>query len=216
MISKEKNNMFNLPNKITLFRMIMMPVLIFFFLADFIPGNKLIALIIFFVSALSDMVDGYIARHYNMVTALGKLLDPIADKLLATTALCLLMVGNTSQDPILILPVGLTFMFIMLFRDYTVTGLRQFAQLRGVVIMADKVAKLKANFLYATLFYGLLIAFLKDVVTHATALLVLDIILYVLVAITSILIIISLVNYIIITIKYTKGKEELKFESNKI
>ena len=209
--------MFNLPNKITIFRMAMMPVLIFFFLAEFIkPWNYLIAVIIFLVSALSDMVDGYIARHYNMVTDLGKLLDPIADKLLATTALCLLMVGHSSFEPVLILPVGLTFMFIMLFRDYTVTGLRQFAQLRGVVIMADKIAKLKANFLYATLFYGLLISFLREIITHATVMLVLNIILYVLVAVTSILIIISLIDYIFVTIKNTKGKKELKFESNKI
>ena len=206
--------MFNLPNKITLFRMIMMPVLILVFLLDVIaPWNYLIALIIFFISALSDMVDGYIARHYNMVTDLGKLLDPIADKLLATTALCLLMVGG---EPVLVVPVGLTFMFIMLFRDYTVTGLRQFAQLRGVVIMADKIAKLKANFLYATLFYGLLISFLREVVTNATAMLVLNIILYVLVTVTSILILVSLVDYIFVTIKNTKGKKELKFESNKI
>lgn len=209
--------MFNLPNKITLFRMIMMPVLILIFLLDVLaPWNYLIALIIFFISALSDMVDGYIARHYNMVTDLGKLLDPIADKLLATTALCLLMVGNNSFEPVLILPVGLAFMFIMLFRDYTVTGLRQFAQLRGVVIMADKVAKLKANFLYATLFYGLLISFLREIVTNATAMLVLNIILYVLVAVTALLIIISLIDYIFVTIKNTKGKKELKFESNKI
>jgi phosphatidylglycerophosphate synthase len=104
----------------------------------------------------------------------------------------------------------------MLFRDYTVTGLRQFAQLRGVVIMADKVAKLKANFLYATLFYGLLISFLREIVTHATVMLVLNIILYVLVAVTSILIIVSLIDYIFVTIKNTKGKKELKFESNKI
>ena len=209
--------MFNLPNKITLFRMIMMPVLILVFLLDVLaPWNYLIALIIFFISALSDMVDGYIARHYNMVTDLGKLLDPIADKLLATTALCLLMVGNNSFEPVLILPVGLAFMFIMLFRDYTVTGLRQFAQLRGVVIMADKVAKLKANFLYATLFYGLLISFLREIVTNATAMLVLNIILYVLVAVTALLIIISLIDYIFVTIKNTKGKKELKFESNKI
>ena len=209
--------MFNLPNKITLFRMIMMPVLILVFLLDFMaPWNYLIALIIFFISALSDMVDGYIARHYNMVTDLGKLLDPIADKLLATTALCLLMVGNSSFEPVLVLPVGLTFMFIMLFRDYTVTGLRQFAQLRGVVIMADKVAKLKANFLYATLFYGLLVSFLREVVTNATAMLVLNIILYVLVTATCILIIVSLIDYIFVTIKNTKGKKELKFESNKI
>ena len=197
--------------------MIMMPVLILVFLLDVLaPWNYLIALIIFFISALSDMVDGYIARHYNMVTDLGKLLDPIADKLLATTALCLLMVGNNSFEPVLILPVGLAFMFIMLFRDYTVTGLRQFAQLRGVVIMADKVAKLKANFLYATLFYGLLISFLREIVTNATAMLVLNIILYVLVAVTALLIIISLIDYIFVTIKNTKGKKELKFESNKI
>ena len=209
--------MFNLPNKITIFRMIMMPVLILVFLLDVLaPWNYLIALIIFFISALSDMVDGYIARHYNMVTDLGKLLDPIADKLLATTALCLLMVGNATFEPVLILPVGLAFMFIMLFRDYTVTGLRQFAQLRGVVIMADKVAKLKANFLYATLFYGLLVAYLREIIINTTAMFVLNVILYVLVAITSILIIISLVNYVIITIKNTKGKKELKFESNKI
>ena len=151
--------MMNVPNKISITRICLMPVFILFFLLPY-TWSKFLALGIFILAAISDCIDGYIARKYNLVTDLGKFLDPIADKLLATTGLIMLIVGT---DPIIPMPYGIIVMFIMILRDYEVTGIRQIGQLKGVIIAADKVAKIKANFLYATLVYGLLISCLKTI-----------------------------------------------------
>ena len=82
----------NLPNKLTVLRMVLIPFMMFFYLASFIPHGigKIVALVIFIVAALTDMLDGKIARKYNLVTNLGKFLDPIADKILTASALFML------------------------------------------------------------------------------------------------------------------------------
>lgn len=185
----------NIPNKISLTRICLMPVFIAVFLLNF-PYAKFVALGLFIIAAISDAVDGYIARKYNMVTDLGKFLDPIADKLLATTGLILLIVG---QNPIIPMPYGVIVMFIMILRDYEVTGLRQIAQLKGRIIAADKVAKVKANSLYATLVYGLLIAALRDIEVVATSAFMtyFTLVFYIFVGITACLIIISGIVYLV-------------------
>ena len=77
----------NLPNKITCARVILIPFFLLFLLVEQIPGNRIIALVIFVVASLTDMVDGKIARSRNLVTDFGKFLDPLADKLLVCSAL---------------------------------------------------------------------------------------------------------------------------------
>ena len=204
----------NIPNKISLFRIILMPFFIAFALLDF-PGSKFIALGIFIIAAISDAVDGHIARKYNMVTDLGKFLDPIADKLLATTGLLLLITGC---NPIIPMPYGIIVMFVMILRDYEVTGLRQLAQLKGVIIAADKVAKIKANFLYATLVYGLLINGLRSIEVVATSafLKYFTLVFYVFVGITTALIITSGLVYLINNVSVFKAKDvETKKEVKK-
>ncbi len=185
----------NIPNKISLTRILLMPVFIVFSLLSF-PYSKFIALGIFIIAAISDAIDGHIARKYNLITDLGKFLDPIADKLLATTGLILLIVG---ENPIIPMPYGIIVMFIMILRDYEVTGLRQIGQLKGKVIAADKVAKVKANFLYATLVYGLLIAGLRDIdsIANTEFMKYFTLVFYVFVGITSCLIIISGIVYLV-------------------
>lgn len=185
----------NIPNKISLTRICLMPVFIAVYLLNF-PYAKFVALGLFIIAAISDAVDGYIARKYNMVTDLGKFLDPIADKLLATTGLILLIVG---ENPIIPMPYGIIVMFIMILRDYEVTGLRQIAQLKGRIIAADKVAKVKANSLYATLVYGLLIAALRDIkaVASSAFMTYFTLVFYVFVGITACLIIISGTVYLV-------------------
>ena len=89
----------NLPNKLSLLRIILIPFMLFFYLATFVPYGKIIALAIFIIAALTDMLDGKIARKYNLVTNLGKLLDPIADKLLVMSALLLVVVDYTIPHP---------------------------------------------------------------------------------------------------------------------
>lgn len=171
-----------------------MPIFIALFLVSF-PGSKFVALGIFVIAAVSDCLDGYIARKYNLVTDLGKFLDPIADKLLATTGLVMLIIG---ANPIIPMPYGIVVMFIMILRDYEVTGLRQVGQLKGRIIAADKVAKIKANFLYSTLVYGLLISALRDieVVNNSEFMKYFTLVFYVFVGITTCLIALSGIVYL--------------------
>ena len=198
----------NLPNKISIARILLMPVFITFSLLSF-PYSKFIALAIFIIAAASDALDGYIARKYNLVTDLGKFLDPIADKLLATTGLVLLIVG---ENPIIPMPYGVIVIFIMLLRDYEVTGLRQIGQLKNRIIAADKVAKIKANFLYCTLVYGLLISALREITSIAGSefLRYFTLVFYVFVGITACLILISGVVYLVNNFSVFKENTEEK------
>lgn len=183
----------NIPNSISLTRICLMPVFIVFALLPY-SWAKFVALGIFIVAAVSDALDGHIARKYNLVTDLGKFLDPIADKLLATTGLIILIVGS---NPIIPMPYGVIVMFVMILRDYEVTGLRQIGQLKGRIISADKVAKVKANFLYATLVYGLLINALRNLngVAGSEFLKYFTLVFYVFVGITTCLIALSGIVY---------------------
>ncbi len=186
----------NTPTKITFTRILLMPVMVFFYLADFIPYNlgKLFALIILIAGIFTDFLDGYLARKNNQVTNMGKFLDPLADKLLAATAITLLITGT---NPVIPTIAGVIFMFINLQRDYVITGFRQMGQLKNIIIAADKLGKIKAIVLYITLSFGLLIAYLRyfAFMTGSVAT-VFNIILYVLIGITSALMIISEITYI--------------------
>ena len=136
----------NLPNKISLARIALIPVFIAFYYLTMIPHNYLYATIIFAVAAFTDFLDGYIARKYNLVTDLGKFLDPIADKVLVLTAMILMLTG-VSIGPLGggILPavsggVGIS---IILARELIVSSFRMVAASKKVVIAADKLGKIK-------------------------------------------------------------------------
>ena len=146
----------NLPNKITLLRIALIPVfMIFAFpypefmqsisfpgLSFLVKYSDLIALILFVVAASTDAVDGHIARKYNLVTDFGKFLDPIADKLLVTAALLALMCVDK---------VYAWATMIILIREFIVTGLRLVADTKGIVIAAGQLGKLKTVFQTAAL-----------------------------------------------------------------
>lgn len=201
----------NLPNRITITRILLMPVFIALFLVSF-PGSKFVALGIFLIAAISDALDGYIARKYSLVTDLGKFLDPIADKLLATTGLIMLITG---ANPIIPMPYGIIVMFVMILRDYEVTGLRQIGQLKGRIIAADKVAKIKANFLYFTLVYGLLISALREITINVDFMKYFTLVFYFFVGITTCLIALSGIVYLANNISVFKDdKAEEKVTEN--
>ncbi|MDU4696239.1 MULTISPECIES: CDP-diacylglycerol--glycerol-3-phosphate 3-phosphatidyltransferase [Paenibacillus] len=137
----------NLPNRITLTRIFMIPVMLVFLLVDAgwlsyeltlaeysLPINQLIAAVLFIVAASTDGIDGYIARKYNLVTNLGKLLDPLADKLLVGTVLIGLVSLGKCDAWIAV---------IIIAREFAVTGLREVALLEGSVIAASKWGKAK-------------------------------------------------------------------------
>lgn len=135
----------NLANKITIARIFLVPVVLFFLLvnvnlgsftlSDFtITYTQVIAVLIFIIAASTDGVDGYIARKNNLVTNLGKLLDPLADKLLVASVLIALVEMDKLSALIAI---------IIISREFAVTGLRQIALLEGKVVAASTWGKWK-------------------------------------------------------------------------
>ena len=123
-------------NKITIFRMILVPVFMCLLLIDS-TACKMWALAIFIIASVSDWADGYIARHYNQVTNFGKFMDPIADKLLTTAAyLALLETGRITW-------IGSVAVMIIFLREMMVSGLRMIAAANGKVIAASMFGKIK-------------------------------------------------------------------------
>lgn len=141
----------NLPNKITLTRIFMIPVFVLFFYLDVLNGwNFLIAAIIFLLAASTDALDGHIARSRGLVTNLGKFLDPIADKVLVSTAFILLL---TRPEALEVLWLGEWVMIyagicvaVILARELIVSGFRMVAASAGLVLAADMVGKVKTTF----------------------------------------------------------------------
>lgn len=124
----------NLPNKLTLLRMCLIPVFLLFLLWEGLPNNYLWALLIFAAASITDTLDGQIARRRGLVTDFGKFMDPLADKLLVMSAL----VGFVD-----VMDVPPTVIIVILAREFLVTALRTLAADNGVVIAADGWGKLK-------------------------------------------------------------------------
>lgn len=125
----------NLPNKLTILRVIMIPFFVVFLLADVTgSADKWIALAIFCVASLTDMLDGKIARKQNLVTNFGKFMDPLADKLLVCTALICL----TSMDRL-----NVVVTLIIIAREFIISGFRLVASDNGIVIAASYWGKFK-------------------------------------------------------------------------
>lgn len=135
----------NLPNKLTILRVAMIP---FFILCGLLGGTLCgwLALAIFVAASLTDMLDGKIARKYNLVTDFGKFMDPLADKLLVTAALSLFVYDGRASVWIL---------FAVILREFTVTGLRLVAAGGGVVIAASMWGKVKTVIQMIVIIYTL-------------------------------------------------------------
>ena len=120
----------NAPNILTILRVLLIPVFIILLMNDY----YYISGIIFIFASLTDALDGYLARKYNLVTNFGKLMDPLADKLLVVSALiCLTVLGD----------IAYWMVIVILAREFTITGLRSVAASAGVVIAADWSGKIK-------------------------------------------------------------------------
>ena len=124
----------NLPNKLTMLRIVLIPVFLVFVLIESIPLHYLWAFVVFAAACITDTLDGNIARKRNLVTDFGKLMDPLADKLLVMSAL-------VSFIPVAGVPVWVV--VLILGREFMVTSLRLIAAGKGVVIAADKWGKIK-------------------------------------------------------------------------
>src|SRR3954449_10642199 len=123
----------NVPNVLTLLRIVAVPVLVVVLLGAF-PGGDAVAAAVFALAAISDGLDGYIARSRGSVTTFGKLMDPLADKLLVTAAL----VALVSLDRL-----AAWVAMVIIAREFAVTGLRAIAAERGIVISASWLGKVK-------------------------------------------------------------------------
>ena len=128
----------NLPNKLTILRMIMIPV---FLVVLYIPGlgmaGNIAAAAIFILASITDFLDGKIARKYNLVTNFGKFMDPLADKLLVCSAMiCLIQTGQLAAWIVV----------IIIAREFIISGFRLIASDNGVVIAASYWGKFKTTF----------------------------------------------------------------------
>ena len=128
----------NLPNKLTILRMIMIvPFVVFMLVPIGWAAGKWIALALFVIASLTDLLDGKIARKYNLVTTFGKFMDPLADKLLVCSALiCLVELGR--------IPAWIV--IIIISREFIISGFRLVASDKGVVIAASWWGKFKTTF----------------------------------------------------------------------
>jgi CDP-diacylglycerol--glycerol-3-phosphate 3-phosphatidyltransferase len=132
-IPPDKRDIFNLPNSVSMARIGVIPVLFALLLA---PGfvMSLVITALFIVAALTDLLDGYIARRYEIVTPMGKLLDPIADKLIVNTAMIMMI-------PIGRIPAWIV--AVIIIRDFAVDGIRSIASAEGIIIQASPLGKRK-------------------------------------------------------------------------
>ncbi|MEE1009661.1 MAG: CDP-diacylglycerol--glycerol-3-phosphate 3-phosphatidyltransferase [Agathobacter sp.] len=176
----------NLPNKLTMFRVILIPFFVFFLMAPYFEGyGNYIAVAIFIVASLTDLFDGKIARKYNLVTNFGKFMDPLADKLLVSSAMICLVELEMLPSWIVI---------IIIAREFIISGFRLVASDNGVVIAASYWGKFKTTFQML-----MVIVLILDLPYKAF-----DIIGVILIWIATILTIVSLIDYIV------KNKDVLK------
>jgi len=134
----------NLPNKLTIFRVILIPFFMVFIIFPILPEvwSRIIAAAIFIIASFTDMLDGMIARKYNLVTDLGKFLDPLADKLLVFGGMLSILVHNS--DDKIFTSIFVWVVFIFLTRELAVTSLRLMAVNKsGKVIAAGMLGKIK-------------------------------------------------------------------------
>ena len=144
----------NLPNKLTVLRVILVPFFVFFLLYDFIPHHNLIALVIFAAASYTDHLDGKIARRDNLITNFGKFMDPLADKILVISALICFVASGT---------VSPWFLILITFREFAVTSIRLVASSgKGKVIAANIWGKLKTVSQIVAIIIITLCAYLKE------------------------------------------------------
>lgn len=124
----------NLPNKLTVLRVILVPFFVLFMLWEAVPHNNLIALVLFGVASFTDFLDGHIARKHNLVTNFGKFMDPLADKIMVMAALiCFVALGSINPSVVI----------LIMFREFAITSIRLVAASTGQVIAANNWGKAK-------------------------------------------------------------------------
>ena len=194
----------NLPNKITLTRILLIPFVIFFYVASFIPYGRFVSAGLFMIACYTDFLDGHIARKRGLVTDQGKFFDTIADTVLIMTGMVLIISvplrgAVAAAQPIILTSIC---MIIMLAREFIISALRQIAAAKGKVLAAEKSGKIKAAVQDVTIsLYMLYAAFVADtellIGASNTANAVINIILLVLLVTSTLLTITSGIGYLV-------------------
>lgn len=173
--------MMNLPNKLTIFRCILIPFFVYFLLYTQMPYGKTIAGVLFLIACFTDALDGFLARKYHWITNFGKLMDPLADKILVCSALICFLALHW---------VPVWFVLIIIAREFIISGIRLIATEQQIVIAASIWGKIKT-----ILQMGLCIVFLLPIPEKKDFIMV-QIGEPVLLYLTAIVTIISLLDYI--------------------
>ncbi|MBQ7036249.1 MAG: CDP-diacylglycerol--glycerol-3-phosphate 3-phosphatidyltransferase [Clostridia bacterium] len=156
----------NTPNKLTVLRMVLVPIFMVVYMVEAIPYHTAIAALIFVLASITDWLDGYLARKNNIVTNFGKFMDPLADKLLVTGALLCLMERDI---------VAYWVVMLIIAREFIVSGLRLVAVTKGIVIAAGKLGKLKTVLQLIAVTAAILLPwkFLVDILIYISAIMTL-------------------------------------------
>lgn len=183
----------NLPNKLTILRVILIPFVMFFYLASFIPFGKIVAIVLFVFAAFTDFLDGKIARSKNLVTDFGKFLDPIADKLLTSSVLFMICIDHTIPQP-----WGVICLSLIIGRELIIDAFRLIASTKGIVLAADILGKAKTMVQCWTMPICILLSYLMfNVGITGTGLITLQVICYVLIGLSTVLTVLSGINYFV-------------------
>ena len=180
-------------NKITILRMILVPIFMAFLLVSESVPCLTAAVVIFIIASISDAADGYIARHYNQISTFGKFMDPLADKMLTTSAF-IVFVACGRMSP--------WASMIILFREFMVSGIRLLAVSGGKVIAASMLGKIKTVSQMIAIIAGMILMYPVFPATAA------GVVTHVLVWICTIFTVVSGIDYLVKNIHIFKAKEE--------
>lgn len=166
----------NLANKITMFRILLLPI---FVLSYYYDQSGISSLAIFLLGSFSDFLDGYVARKYDMITDFGKFIDPIADKILVLSAF-IMFIERGFVEPWVVI--------VVLFRELLISGFRMLAAKKNISIAADIFGKLKTT----TQFFSVIFFFLTIILINRNMYIIGKVLLYISVALT----VLSMINYL--------------------
>jgi CDP-diacylglycerol--glycerol-3-phosphate 3-phosphatidyltransferase len=142
----------NLPNQLTVLRLVLTFPFVVALSIDF-PGSKPLALIIFIVASITDYADGFIARRFQLISDFGKLMDPLVDKIMTMSAfVCLVSLGSIAAWAVI----------VMISREFLITGLRLIAVTKGKVLPAERLGKYKTIWQIVTIIYLLVLVALRE------------------------------------------------------
>ena len=197
----------NLPNQLTIARVLMIPLFLLFFYLQF-KGHYFVALGVFAIASFTDFLDGYLARKYKLITNLGKFLDPVADKILVAAAMIVFLTApqhffTLGLDGWSLITAGCC-VAVILGRELIVSGFRMVAADAGIVIAADKIGKYKTVTQMISLIVLLVAAGLTEFLGGHLAVLIINYVGLGFFALATLLTVISGVNYIVKNIQVLK------------